>query len=178
MTMSRSDHVTNQQILDEFWSVFNGLDEDWYDFGAEQLVYNLGLEDDFDGALTRIFDLLDLVINYPEFLKLALVLERASMEDATEPIEGWVYIMLDPQTKLYKIGLSRDPQRRLDEINRNYPPGMGRVTLTRAFYVSNPAAVERMLHDHFSQLNVEREWFALSKDDIQEAERFMMDFLV
>ncbi|WP_256875462.1 GIY-YIG nuclease family protein [Nostoc sp. C052] len=60
-----------------------------------------------------------------------------------------------------KIGLSRNPEARLDNFHRNQPPC--NVKILKTIYVEDMADVEGELHQQFSQCNVEliksQEWF-------------------
>lgn len=60
-----------------------------------------------------------------------------------------------------KIGLSRNPEARLDNFHRNQPPC--NVKILKTIYVEDMADVENELHQQFSQCNVEliksQEWF-------------------
>lgn len=60
-----------------------------------------------------------------------------------------------------KIGLSRNPEARLDNFHRNQPPC--NVKILKTIYVEDMADVEAELHQQFSQCNVEliksQEWF-------------------
>ncbi|MBE8988067.1 GIY-YIG nuclease family protein [Nostoc sp. LEGE 12450] len=60
-----------------------------------------------------------------------------------------------------KIGLSRNPEARLDSFHRNQPPC--NVKILKTIYVEDMADVEGELHQQFSQCNVEliksQEWF-------------------
>ncbi|BAY80521.1 hypothetical protein NIES25_70090 (plasmid) [Nostoc linckia NIES-25] len=60
-----------------------------------------------------------------------------------------------------KIGLSRDPQARLDRFHRNQPPC--NVKILKNIYVEDMADVESELHEKFSDCNVDliksQEWF-------------------
>ncbi|MHC5854911.1 GIY-YIG nuclease family protein [Nostoc sp.] len=60
-----------------------------------------------------------------------------------------------------KIGLSRDPEARLDRFHRNQPPCDVRILKT--IYVEDMAEIESHLHEKFSDCNVDliksQEWF-------------------
>ncbi|WP_375514652.1 GIY-YIG nuclease family protein [uncultured Nostoc sp.] len=60
-----------------------------------------------------------------------------------------------------KIGLSRDPQARLDRFHRNQPPC--NVKILKTIYVEDMAEIENQLHEKFSHCNVDliksQEWF-------------------
>jgi hypothetical protein len=83
---------------------------------------------------------------------------------------GFIYLMeaegyhgLIPSCYLRrcKIGLSRNPEARLDNFHRNQPPC--NVKILKTIYVDDMADIEDELHQQFSQCNVEliksQEWF-------------------
>ena len=60
-----------------------------------------------------------------------------------------------------KIGLSRNPQKRLDDFHSNQPPC--NVRIVRTIFVEDMATVEGELHEQFKHCSVtlhrSREWF-------------------
>jgi Meiotically up-regulated gene 113 len=66
-----------------------------------------------------------------------------------------------------KIGLSRNPQMRLDTFHSNQPPC--NIKILRTIYVEDMELVESELHQQFKHCNVKllksREWFDLSPID-------------
>lgn len=60
-----------------------------------------------------------------------------------------------------KIGLSRNPEARLDRFHRNQPPC--NVKILKTIYVEDMAEIESQLHEKFSHCNVDliksQEWF-------------------
>ena len=78
----------------------------------------------------------------------------------------YLYVIDDAATGFSKIGITKDPARRLDEISRQ----LGRrVNFSQLKVVNNARAVERFFHNLFSRQNVAsmpgREWFNLSGID-------------
>ena len=63
-----------------------------------------------------------------------------------------------------KIGLSRNPQKRLDDFHSNQPPC--NVKIIRTIFVEDMATVEREVHEQFKHCSVtlhrSREWFDLN----------------
>jgi hypothetical protein len=66
-----------------------------------------------------------------------------------------------------KIGLSRNPQLRLQNFHENQPPCD--IKLIKTVYVEDMADIERKLHQRFKKRNVKllksKEWFDLSPID-------------
>ncbi len=63
-----------------------------------------------------------------------------------------------------KIGLSRNPQARLEALTTNQPPC--EYVILRTIYVQDMALVEGMLHEKFKHCQIKlersREWFSLN----------------
>lgn len=91
-------------------------------------------------------------------------------------LAGYIYLMeaegyhgLIPGCYLRrcKIGLSRNPQMRLDTFHSNQPPC--NIKMLRTIYVEDMELVESELHRKFKHCNVKllksREWFDLSPVD-------------
>jgi T5orf172 domain len=74
---------------------------------------------------------------------------------------GFVYVMHDEHTQLCKIGCTRDPWRRTDEVSAGSVWG---VSLLRVFTVADMYKAERLLHYEFRADRVHGEWFDLSDD--------------
>ena len=90
--------------------------------------------------------------------------------ERNDNVQGWVYLMeaegyhgMIPGCFLRrcKIGLSRNPQKRLDDFHSNQPPC--NVKIIRTIFVEDMAAVEAELHQQFKHCSVtlhrSREWF-------------------
>ena len=75
--------------------------------------------------------------------------------------EGYHGLIPGAWLRRCKIGLSRNPEARLDNFHRNQPPC--NVKILKTIYVEDMAEVESELHQQFSQCNVEliksQEWF-------------------
>jgi hypothetical protein len=63
-----------------------------------------------------------------------------------------------------KIGKTSDVQKRISEIGTNIP---FEVILLHAFTSNCPSETEYLLHKHFQQRRIRREWFQLSQSDIE-----------
>lgn len=89
-------------------------------------------------------------------------------------LTGYVYLFGDVGLGLYKIGISSDPERRLQEINSGNgsakPPY--EVVIVHSIHVTNPLRVERYLHQKFDHLRLKGEWFRLTSNEIAFIRRF------
>ncbi len=92
--------------------------------------------------------------------------------ERNDNVPGWVYLMeaegyhgLIPGCFLrrVKIGLSRNPQKRLDDFHSNQPPC--NIRIIRTIFVEDMKKVEDELHEQFKHSSVtlhrSREWFDL-----------------
>nr|WP_277880468.1 GIY-YIG nuclease family protein [Calothrix sp. FACHB-1219] len=81
--------------------------------------------------------------------------------------EGYHGIFPGRYLRRCKIGLSRNPQMRLDTFHSNQPPC--NIKILKTIYVENMELVESELHQKFKHCNVKllksREWFDLSPVD-------------
>lgn len=75
--------------------------------------------------------------------------------------EGYHGLIPGAWLRRCKIGLSRNPEARLDKFHSNQPPC--NVKILKTIYVEDMADVEGELHQQFSRCNVEliksQEWF-------------------
>src|SRR5690554_4089517 len=74
---------------------------------------------------------------------------------------GYVYIIGDTlHPRLYKIGRSNNPRRRLKELNGNtIVPGKRRFYLIHAIPCRNDRQAERILHARYHKKRSQGEWF-------------------
>jgi len=76
----------------------------------------------------------------------------------------YTYLIKDDDNGLYKIGIAKDPQKRLKELQTGNPFQL-RIVETYLSEYSNK--VEKSLHRKYSHLKKEGEWFNLSiKDEV------------
>lgn len=77
---------------------------------------------------------------------------------------GIVYLICDPDTELYKIGVTRGSiERRMKKLQT----GNGtKLHLVCSFPTEYPFRLEKMLHTKFTPKNVLNEWFCLSPEDV------------
>lgn len=77
--------------------------------------------------------------------------------------DGYVYAIKDPVTGLTKIGITKNPARRIQELRRVHGEGLEYVSIQLS---KNPRAAEAVLHSRYAAQNVShaggREWFSLN----------------
>jgi predicted GIY-YIG superfamily endonuclease len=83
----------------------------------------------------------------------------------TEPV--WhpqrVYLLWNAQTRLYKIGISDNVERRKRELERQ---GGVPITIMGSWQAERPEDIERALHRYYAAKRREGEWFALADQDV------------
>ena len=80
------------------------------------------------------------------------------------PTGAGVYVIAAPDG-IYKIGMARNIQKRVCNINTHVP---FTLILTAAILTDDPTGVEKRLHRQYHDKQVKGEWYRLSDDDIQE----------
>lgn len=79
-------------------------------------------------------------------------------------MKGIVYLMCDPLTNTFKIGVTkRDVNKRLKEIQTGNP---SEVFVVNTFESDYPYKLEGLLHRHFFSKKMINEWFSLDSHDI------------
>lgn len=76
---------------------------------------------------------------------------------------GYVYLLHDPGTGLFKIGKSTDPDRRCEVVGGN---------LLHVIPSANHHALERYFHDRYAERRAHGEWFALETLEAVEMVKF------
>ena len=86
-----------------------------------------------------------------------------------------VYLVYNPVTKLTKIGVSMNVDRRFQELENS-----NGVKLILYFFIvleknvdENASYIERFLHDNFKEKRKLGEWFKLNKKDFLIIKRFL-----
>lgn len=74
-------------------------------------------------------------------------------------VDTWIYFIQEEDHGPIKVGIGRDPGRRLASLQVGNPV---RLKLRSAFKA--PAALERLIHDHFSDERMVGEWFTNSEE--------------
>lgn len=79
------------------------------------------------------------------------------------PIEkGYIYILFNPKTLLYKIGMTINPEMRISHLRLKY----GTLVWIHLFKTEDMRNREMELHTTYVHKNVYGEWFQLNLDDI------------
>ena len=81
----------------------------------------------------------------------------------TEPCSKVYLITASEFSGIFKIGKTNDVSRRIADLQTGCPY---KLFAFREFSVSNPTAVEIMLHAFFHKKRHEGEWFSLNETDI------------
>lgn len=76
---------------------------------------------------------------------------------------GYVYLMYFSLGDIYKIGVSQNVERRLNDI-RSYIPIS--LTIEHIIKTDDTAIVESSFHEYFHDKRIQGEWFDLDKSDI------------
>jgi len=75
-----------------------------------------------------------------------------------EYLDGsYVYLFRSEGSNRYKIGVSKDPAKRLRQLQTGSPDALELVEMRDVF--GNPMKAERALHEHFATYRVNGEWF-------------------
>ena len=84
---------------------------------------------------------------------------------------GWVYLLTHKNSKgLHKIGLTRHPERRLEQL------GGEDCTVIARVMASDPEKLERQLHEQFAAVRIpQTEYFNLSSADVEACQDVMAD---
>ena len=77
---------------------------------------------------------------------------------------GFVYVIEDTGSGYFKIGMSRDPVKRFEQIQPVLP---FETLITCTFEVEDRYAAESFLHRRFSGKRAKGEWFDLSEEDLE-----------
>jgi hypothetical protein len=76
-----------------------------------------------------------------------------------------LYIIYNPVMKLYKIGISTNPTKRLKDLK--HASGICSLKLISTHGLINSKEIESVIHRKFYQKNVIGEWFDLESDEIE-----------
>jgi hypothetical protein len=95
--------------------------------------------------------------------------ERVTKEKSSNVKPTNVYVMIDKNTGLYKIGRSNNPTRREKTLQSEKP------TIELLFHNSGFHFDETALHRKFADKRVRGEWFKLDADDLSEVKSYFAD---
>lgn len=81
---------------------------------------------------------------------------------------GTVYLLCDPSTNLFKIGMTRScVSKRIKELQTG---NSCEIHLVKKFDTSIPSYIESSLHRRFSSKHSLNEWYELDTNDIKQFE--------
>jgi len=89
------------------------------------------------------------------------------MQPAAAPQAGYVYLMRDAHDD-YKIGHSVNPGNRRKLILRESKQKHGFIEIVLTIPTDDMIGLELALQRRFDHLNIEGEWFRLSKEEVTE----------
>ena len=83
-------------------------------------------------------------------------------------MNGSVYLLCDPSTNLFKIGMTRGSvDKRIKELQTG---NSCEIHLVKKFDTTIPSYIESSLHHHFFGKQTLNEWYELEADDIKAFE--------
>lgn len=80
--------------------------------------------------------------------------------------EYYVYLIQGERTKFTKIGISNNPEYRLQSLQLGSPDTLFIHSLLRCQSESNARLVERKLHKRFADARIHGEWFQMDADRV------------
>lgn len=83
----------------------------------------------------------------------------------------YVYLMLDCNTGLYKIGMSNNPEFR-EKTLQSEKPTISKIAEKKLPSRDFAAAIEKMVHNLYADKRVRGEWFNLSDYEIWQVKKF------
>jgi len=78
----------------------------------------------------------------------------------------YIYVAREGDTNRYKIGWTTNPEIEKKRLSQMQTSNSNILTIIYSFDVTSKA-VEKALHNYFSDYNIHREWFELSEKDIK-----------
>jgi|GEM_PF-1706113 len=88
---------------------------------------------------------------------------------------GYVYLLNVVNTDIYKIGYSKNADKRIGNIKTSSPLD---IELVKIFKCYDAFKVEQELHNIFKGKKMNREWFKLDLNDLDILRKFISDFLI
>ena len=79
-------------------------------------------------------------------------------------MKKYIYLIQALETGYYKIGISKHPSKRIQELNTG---NSSELKLINTYQTDNYSKVETALHNQYSHLKKGGEWFSLSLEDEQ-----------
>lgn len=86
---------------------------------------------------------------------------------------GYVYLIEDLDNNRYKIGVTKDLEKRL----RNLQTGnSNRIIIKESYKTEYPFKLESMLHNKFKQFRYNNEWYELESSDVEKFITYCEDY--
>ena len=90
-----------------------------------------------------------------------LMVSNARKSNSKLRPDGFLYFIKLNGFEIYKIGVSSNVKRRVNDIDAHSPFG---VKLINYFFFKNVYEMEEMIHDNLKDTNLRKEWFELDKE--------------
>lgn len=78
-------------------------------------------------------------------------------------MNGYVYVILNPELEHYKVGVSQDVSKRLAELQTGSSVAL---EVLMSIETSDPYSLEKELHARFAGKRLSGEWFKLTEQDL------------
>lgn len=92
-----------------------------------------------------------------------LMSENARKSNSKLRPDGYIYILKLKGFDIYKIGVSSNPERRINDIDSANPFGVKVLCL---LYFKNAYELEECIHDSFKRKALRKEWFKFDEISI------------
>lgn len=79
-----------------------------------------------------------------------------------------VYLIQQQNSTLYKIGVSKNPLKRVNELQT---ANAETLILIKQFPTKHGFQLENYLHRRYTNKNIQLEWFELSEEDVKNFEK-------
>lgn len=80
-----------------------------------------------------------------------------------------IYLIQQQNTNFYKIGVSNDPQRRVNDLQTG---NQETLILVKSIPVNYNFKTENALHKRYASQNLQLEWFELTKEQVDKFEDY------
>jgi hypothetical protein len=97
--------------------------------------------------------------NYTFQVPIHELLDKVGHDTSLKPT--YIYLMIDKNTGLYKIGRSANPKKREETLQSEKP------TIELMFHYRSFNICENYLHKHFHEKRIRGEWFELNSTDLE-----------
>lgn len=79
---------------------------------------------------------------------------------------GYVYLILDTNKSIYKIGVTRKMNdKRIKSLQSG---NSGELQMLKYYFCNYPFRLEKMIHQHFREVRELGEWFKLTPEDVDD----------